>query len=63
MKNKYKVGDELKDTYSSKKGIVTRLYLSPTDEYNRSIGTWYYSIDSMGWYFYPESELELITEG
>lgn len=48
---KYNLGDKLKDSVSGKEGNVTYVYFDT--EYD----TYYYSIDCIGWYLYPEQDL------
>lgn len=54
---KFKIGDRLRDTLTGKSGIVSTLRLS---EDNNPKPVWCYSIDSIGWLFYYEEDLEEI---
>lgn len=55
---KFKIGDVVRDTCSGKVAPVSALCWSEGDDYNKA--EWAYSIDSMGWLFIGESDLELV---
>ncbi len=57
---KYKLGDYVRDSYSGKSGAISTMNLSETDVDNLPNPTWYYSIDRLGWLFYPEDDLEAL---
>lgn len=53
---KFKIGDRLRDTYNGKTGTVSAIYWSEGDADNKA--EWAYSLDSLGWLFIGESDLE-----
>lgn len=56
---KFKGGQVVKDTWSGKVGPISTMYFSEGDEDNKA--EWAYSIDRIGWLFYPESGLEVVN--
>ncbi len=50
---KFKVGQTVQDTVDGKTWKITALKYQCVDE----VPQWYYSFDSLGWYFYPEEDL------
>lgn len=53
---KFKVGQTVQDTLSGRLKTITVAQYQAID----GIAQWYYSFDSLGWYFYPENELEAV---
>lgn len=60
MEQKFKIGDRVRDTYNNKTGTVSAIFWSEGDAHNKA--EWAYSIDSIGWLFIGESDLELLGE-
>lgn len=56
---KFKIGDVVRDTMSGKERPITAMYWSEGDEHN--VAEWAYSIDSLGWLFIGESDLEAVN--
>ena len=60
QKAKYKIGDLLKDNFTGKTGIVTRIIgVGYIEEGADQV---HYSIDRFGWRFLPEADLTLVNE-
>lgn len=57
---KFKIGERVKDTFSGKIGTISSIVWYEGDTCNKA--EWAYSIDSLGWYFIGESELQLLSE-
>ena len=57
---KFSVGDALRDIYTNKVAIVTKVeYHSANYHVDGDPAGWFYSFDRLGWYLYPEEDLEL----
>ncbi|ENG8827667.1 hypothetical protein ABVL22_004272 [Salmonella enterica] len=52
---KFKRGDKLRDQHSGKTGVVSSMHYFEGDDLNPP--AWSYSIDSLGFFFYPEYDL------
>ncbi|WAK43732.1 putative integrase [Cronobacter phage EspYZU12] len=56
---KFKIGDVVRDNNTGKVCPISALYWSEGDEHNQP--EWAYSLDSLGWLFIGESDLEAVN--
>lgn len=57
---KFKVGDMLRDIYTDKVASVTKVeYHNANYHMEGDPAGWFYSFDRLGWYLFPEEDLEL----